>query len=86
VAEPAFTQAFLRRFVEVEKTAPTSELALLDLMLARIVNDPNLPQRFRTFYDPRQLTYLVRASRFPVEFAFDESSDTVTFVSLFYRG
>jgi hypothetical protein len=86
VAESAFTQAFLRRFVEVEKVAPTSELAILDLTLARIVNDPNLPERFPAFYDPRQLTYLVRASRFLVEFAFDEASDTVTFVSLFYRG
>jgi len=86
VAEPAFTQAFLRRFVEVERTASTSELGLLDLTLARIVNDPNLPERFATFYDPRQLTYLVRGSPFLVEFAFDESNDTVTFVSLFYRG
>jgi hypothetical protein len=86
VAEPAFTQAFLRRFVEVEKIAPTSELAVLDLALARIVNNPNLPDRFPAFYDPRQLTYLVRASRFLIEFAFDEAHDTVTFVSLFYRG
>ena len=86
MAEPAFTQAFLRRFVEVERIAPTSELEMLDVILARIVDNPNLPERFPTFYDPRQLTYLVRASGFLVEFAFDEASGTVTFVSLFYRG
>ena len=86
MAEAAFTQAFMRRFVEVERIAPTSELEIFDVILARIVNNPNLPERFPSFYDPRQLTYLVRASRFLVEFAFDESTDTVTFVSLFYRG
>jgi len=85
VAEPAFTQAFLRRSIEVERTASTAELELLDGTLARIVNDPNLPDRFPTFYDPQHLTFLVRAGPFLIEFAVDEESDTVTFVSLFYR-
>jgi len=48
VAEPAFIQAFLRRFVEVKNIAPASELAIPDLVLPRIVNDPNLPERFST--------------------------------------
>lgn len=85
MAEPAFTQAFLRRSIEVEQTASTAELELLDGILARIVNDPKLPERFPTFYDPQHLTFLVRAGPFLIEFAADEESDTVTFVSLFYR-
>jgi len=40
VAEPAFTQAFLRRSIAVEKIASTAELELLDRTLARIVDDP----------------------------------------------
>ena len=46
MAEAAFTQAFMRRFVEVERIAPTSELEIFDVILARIVNNPNLPERF----------------------------------------
>ena len=85
MAEPAFTQAFLRRTIEVEKTASAAELELLDRTLARIVNEPNLPERFPAFYDPQQLTFLARGGPFLIEFAVEEASDTVTFVSLFYR-
>ena len=85
MAEPAFTRAFLRRAVEVEKTASTAELALLDRTLARIVENPYLPDRFRTFYDPQHPTFLVRADPFLIEFAVDEEADRITFVSLFYR-
>ena len=86
MAEPAFTQAFLRRSIEVEKRASTAELELLDGTLARIVDDPYLPERFPTFYDPQRPTFLVRADPFFIEFAVDKESDVVTFVSLFYRG
>jgi len=53
VAEPAFTQAFLRRSIEVERVASRVELDLLDKTLVRIVDNPYLPERFPTFYDPR---------------------------------
>ena len=86
MAEPAFTQAFLRRFIEVERIASTTELQLLDRSLAHIVDDPDLPERFSAFYDPRHPTFPIRAHPFLIEFAVDEVSDIVTFVSLFYRG
>ena len=86
MAEPAFTQAFLRRAIEVERIASTLELTILDKILARIVDDPYLPERFPTFYDPQRPTFLVRADPFFIEFAVDKESDVVTFVSLFYRG
>lgn len=85
MAEPAFTQAFLRRSIQVEKIASTSELDLLDRTLARIVDDPYLPERFPTFYDPQHPTFLLRADPFLIEFAVDEEDDRITFVSLFYR-
>ena len=86
MAEPAFTQAFLRRSVEIEKTASAAELELLDRTLADILNDPYLPRRFAAFYDPQHPTFLVRAGPFLIEFAVNDETDTVTFVSLFYRG
>jgi hypothetical protein len=86
VAESAFTQTFLRRSIEIEKIASASELELLDKTLADILNDPSLPGRFPAFYDPQYPTFLVRAGPFLIEFAVDDEIDTVTFVSLFYRG
>ena len=85
MAEPGFTPAFLRRIVELEKRLSTAESELLDKSLARIVADPELAERFPTFYDPHLPTFLVRAGPFMVEFAVDEETDAVTFVSLFYR-
>ncbi|MBI2358435.1 MAG: hypothetical protein HYV04_05945 [Deltaproteobacteria bacterium] len=85
MAELAFTQAFLRRSFEVEKVASTTELELLDRTLARIVQNPYLPERFPTFYDPQHPTFLIRADPFLIEFAVDEEADRITFVSLFYR-
>jgi hypothetical protein len=86
VGEPAFTQAFLRRSIEIEKTASTTELELLDRTLASILDDPFLPGRFPAFYDPQHPTFLFRAGPFLIEFAVNDDTDTVTFVSLFYRG
>jgi len=86
VAEAVFTQAFLRRTIEIEKTASTTELELLDRTLAYILDDPFLPGRFAAFYDPQHPTFLFRAGPFLIEFAVNDETDTVTFVSLFYRG
>jgi hypothetical protein len=59
VAEPAFTQAFLRRSIEIEKTDLPTDLELLDRTLADILNEPSLPGRFPAFYDPQHPTFLV---------------------------
>jgi hypothetical protein len=85
VADPAFTGSFLRRIVELEKLATRAELQLLDTTLARIVNDPHLSGRFATFYDPALPTFFLRAAPFLIEFAVEERSDRVTFISLFYQ-
>lgn len=85
MAEPAFTRSFLRRVIEVEKTASAAEIELLSQTLARIASDPLLPEGFPTFYDPGLPTFFVRAGPFLIEFAVDEVKAKVTFVSLFYR-
>ena len=86
MAESVFTQASLRRIIEIEKTASRTELELLDRTLAHILDNPSLPGRFSVFYDPQHPTFLVRAGPFLIEFAVNDEADTVTFVSLFYRG
>lgn len=85
MAEPLFTPSFLRRVAELEKRLSTAELELFEKTLARIVADPELTERFPTFYDPNLPTFFVRAGPFVIEFAVDEGTDGVTFVSLFYR-
>ena len=85
MAEPSFTPSFLRRVAELDKRASTAELELLEKTLARIVGDPELAERFPTFYDPALPTYFVKAGPLMIEFAVDEATDAVTFVSLFYR-
>lgn len=86
MAESAFTQAFLHRAIEIEKTASPTELELLDRTLAYILEDTSLPGRFSAFYDPQHPSFLFRAGPFLIEFAVNDETDTVTFVSLFYRG
>jgi hypothetical protein len=85
VAEPRFTPSFLRRIIELEKTLSGSELRLLEETLARVVANPYLAERFPTFYDVSLPTFFVRSGPFLVEFAVDEKTDGVTFVSLFHR-
>ena len=85
MAEPGFTPSFLRRVAELEKSGSTAELRLLEETLARIVSDPYLADRFPTFYDPGLPTFFVRAGPYLIEFAVDERTDSVTFVSMFHR-
>ncbi len=85
MAEPAFTPSFLRRIIEVEKAASGAELELLNQTLARIVTEPILPERFPTYYDLALPTFFVRAGPFLMEFAVNEATNGVTFISLFYR-
>jgi hypothetical protein len=42
VAEPIFMPSFLKRLVEIEKTASAIEQRLLEQTLARIVTEPDL--------------------------------------------
>jgi len=85
VAEPIFTPAFLKHLRDVQSRATKLEQHLLEQTLAAIVADPYLPERFCTFYNPNSPTYFLRSGPFMIEFAVEEESDTVTFVSLFRR-
>ena len=85
MAEPVFTPSFLRRVAELEKRLSGAELELFEKTLARIIVEPDLAERFPTFYDPNLPTFFVRAGPFIIEFAVDEATDGVTFVSLSYR-
>ena len=85
MAEPSFTPSFLLRVVELERSASTAELELLDQTLASILADPFLSERFPTFYDPGLPTFFVRAGPFLIEFAVNETTEGITFVSLLYR-
>jgi hypothetical protein len=75
VAESAFTQAFLRRAIEIETTASTGEIELLDRTLAHILNDPSFPGRFSASYDPQHPTFLFWGGPFLIAFAVDDETD-----------
>lgn len=85
MADPNFTPAFLRPIAELEGLTSAAERDVLDRALARIVTNPFWSERFPTFYDPNLPTYFIRSDPFLIEFAVDGKTDTVTFVSLFYR-
>jgi hypothetical protein len=57
VAEPAFTRAFLRRAIEIERVASTAEVELLNTTLARIVDNPYHRSDFPPF-----MTHNIRPS------------------------
>ena len=85
MAEPAFTPSFLRRVVELEKSASSAELELLDHTLASILADPFLPQCFPTFYDPNLPTYFLRSGPFLCAGTPVEDDSTAALMGSFYK-
>jgi hypothetical protein len=84
VVECLFARRFLRDLVEWEGSASPGDVASLDQVLARIANNPDLPGRVPSFYDPRQPSYLYRAGDLLIHYR-ATATDTVEFLNLFFR-
>jgi hypothetical protein len=83
VAELAFSRRFLRELAEWEGNASPSDVALLDETLARIAENPSLPGRFPSFYEPATPSYLYRCETVLIHYR--PRGDAVDFLNLFFE-
>jgi len=61
VADFVLTRQFLKELAEFEKSASGRDLTNLEQALAEIVQNPYLPGRVPSFYDPSLPSYLYRS-------------------------
>jgi hypothetical protein len=59
--------------------------AIVDALLAAILNDPQRIRRVQSFYDPQRPSWLSRSGPFVVHYAYDVTADEVVFLNLFRR-
>jgi len=83
VAEFVFTRRFLRELAEFEKSSSGSDLQNLEQTLAAIVQDPHLPGRVPSFYDPSLPSYLYRAGDIIVHYRITTHGD-LEFLNFFW--
>ena len=83
MAEYHFSRRFLEELSALEKSASSSDLKLVDEILAAIAADPNLPGRVSSFYDPTSPSYLYRSGKFLFHFR-AANPDTVEFLNIFW--
>jgi hypothetical protein len=61
VADYLFTRRFVEELSVFEKSVSPNDLRLLEEVLAAIVDNPDLPGRVPSFYDPTSPSYLYRS-------------------------
>ena len=83
MADYLFTRHFLQELAVFEKSVSRSDVEMLDEVLAAIVDDPNLPGRVPSFYDPTLPSYLYRRGQFLVHFRVPNPGE-VEFLNLFW--
>ncbi|MGH7809353.1 MAG: hypothetical protein ACREP5_03645, partial [Candidatus Binatia bacterium] len=66
-----------------EKSVSANDLKSLEEVLAAIVNNPNLPGRVPSFYDPAAPSYLYRSGNFLLHFRV-LTTGAVEFLNLFW--
>jgi hypothetical protein len=83
VDEFSFSPRFLQELAEWEQTASPKDKAQLDGVLAAIVQNPTLPGRAPSFYDPLIPSYLYRVGTVMIHFRV--ANDQVEFFNLFFQ-
>lgn len=68
MAEYRFSRHFLEELALFEKSVSPADLRSLEAVLAAIVNNPELPGRVPSFYDPTSPSYLYRSGNFLIHF------------------
>jgi hypothetical protein len=84
VAEYILSKQFLEELSVFEKSVSARDLANLDQAMAAIVQNPNLPRRISSFYNPASPSYLYRAGNILIHYRLTESDD-VEFLNLFWQ-
>ncbi len=83
MADFALTPKFLEELATFEKSASSRDLSHLEQTLAAIVQDPNLPGRIPSFYDPSLPTYLYRSGDILIHYRISRRQE-VEFLNLFW--
>jgi len=83
VADFLLSNNFLRELSLFEKSASPRDLQHLDETLAVIADNPQLPGRVPSFYDPSSPSYLYRSGRILLHYR-ETDSDEIEFLNLFW--
>jgi len=83
VADYLFTRQFLDELSVFEKSVSARDLETLEQAQAAIVQNPNLPRRMPSFYDPASPSYLYRSANILIHYRVPESG-VVEFLNLFW--
>jgi hypothetical protein len=83
VADYGFARQFLEDLAAFEKSASARDLENLDQALAAITQDPNLPGRMPSFYDPSLPSYLYRSGNVLIHYRLPRPG-VVEFLNLFW--
>ena len=83
MADYHFTRKFLVELALFEKSVSARDLKNLEEILAAIVNDPQLPGRVPSFYNPSAPSYLYRAGNILIHYRLIDP-ELVEFLNLFW--
>jgi len=83
VADYVLTRQFLQELALFEKSASARDLKSLEDVLAAIVQDPNLPGRVPSFYDPFLPSYLYRSGSLLIHYRLPRPG-LIEFLNLFW--
>jgi hypothetical protein len=83
VADYLFTRQFLDELSVFEKSVSARDLETLEQALAAIAQNPNLPRRMPSFYDPSSPSYLYRSENILIHYRVPESG-VIEFLNLFW--
>ena len=83
MADYLFTRQFLDELSVFEKSVSTRDLETLEQALAAIAQNPNLPRRMPSFYDPSSPSYLYRSENILIHYRVP-GSGVVELLNLFW--
>jgi hypothetical protein len=83
VADFILSKRFLTELSHFEKTASSRDRQNLDETLAAIAQNPQLPGRVPSFYDPASPSYLYRSGNIVIHYR-ETDDEEVEFLNLFW--
>ena len=83
MADYVLTRQFLQELALFEKSGSARDLESLEEALVAIVQDPNLPGRVPSFYDPSLPSYLYRSGNLLIHYRTPRPG-VVEFLNLFW--
>ena len=83
MADFLLSKKFLDELLRFEKSASPRDLQHLDNTLAAIADNPQLPRRVPSFYDPGSPSYLYRSGNILIHYR-ETDTEEIEFLNLFW--